>query len=175
MGTAYFILTRPQLSTAAFIQGLNNVEKLISKNRKAWHDYHIEETYESGIVLSGTEVKSVRNARVNLKDSYAKVEGGELFLYNMHISPYEPGNRFNHDPVRARKLLMHKVEIRRLVGKTQEKGYALIPLKVYLKQGLVKIELGLARGKKLYDKRRDIAERDSKREIERQFKEKQQI
>ncbi len=151
------------------------MDKVISKNRKAWHEYHIEETYEAGIVLTGTEVKSVRNARVNLKDSYAKVEGGEIFLYNMHISPYEPGNRFNHDPVRTRKLLMHKVEIRRLAGKIQEKGYAFIPLKIYLKEGLVKIELGLARGKKLHDKRRDIAERDSKREMERQFREKQKI
>ncbi len=152
-----------------------NVNKVISTNRKARHDYHIEETYEAGIVLTGTEVKSVRNTRVNLKDSYAKVEGGEIFLYNMHISPYEPGNRFNHEPLRMRKLLMHKKEIGRLAGKTKEKGYALIPLKIYLREGLVKIELGLARGKKLYDKRRDIAERDSKREMERAFKEKQKI
>ncbi len=149
------------------------MEKVVTKNRKAWHDYHIDETFEVGIVLTGTEVKSIRNARVNLKDSYARVEGGELFLYNMHISPYEPGNRFNHDPLRVRKLLMHKIEIARLGGKTQEKGLALIPLKVYIKQGLVKIELGLARGKKLYDKRRDIADRDSKREMERSFRERQ--
>jgi len=149
------------------------VEKVISKNRKAWHDYHIDETYEAGVVLTGTEVKSVRNARVNLKDSYGRVEGGELFLYNMHISPYDPGNRFNHDPLRVRKLLMHKMEIARLGGKTQEKGLALIPLKIYLTRGLVKIELGLARGKKQYDKRRDIAERDSKREVEREFRQRQ--
>jgi SsrA-binding protein len=149
------------------------VEKVISKNRKARHDYDIEETYEAGIVLTGTEVKSVRNARVNLKDSYARIDNGEIFLYNMHISPYEQGNRFNHEPLRIRKLLMHKMEIFRLYGKIKEKGYALIPLKIYLTKGLVKIELGLARGKKLYDKRRDIAERDSKREVERVFRDKQ--
>ena len=147
--------------------------KVISTNRKARHDYHIEETYEAGIVLTGTEVKSVRNGRVNLKDSYARVENGEIFLYNMHISPYEQGNRFNHDPLRIRKLLMHKIEIERLAGKINEKGYALVPLKIYLDRGLVKIELGLARGKKLYDKRRDIAERDSKREVERAFRDQQ--
>ncbi|MGM0651503.1 MAG: SsrA-binding protein SmpB [Bacillota bacterium] len=151
------------------------MEKVISKNRKAWHDYHIEEAYEAGIVLTGTEVKSIRNSRVNLKDSYARVEGSELFLYNMHVSPYDPGNRYNHDPVRIRKLLMHKSEIGRLAGKTQEKGLALIPLKIYLTRGLVKIELGLARGKKLYDKRRDIAERDSKREVEREFRQRQKL
>jgi SsrA-binding protein len=153
--------------------GRNSVEKVISTNRKARHDYHIEESYEAGIALTGTEVKSVRNARVNLKDSYAKVEGNELFLYNMHISPYEQGNRFNHDPLRVRKLLMHRVEIRRLTGKIKEKGYALIPLKIYLTRGRVKVEIGLARGKKLYDKRRDIAEKDSKREMERAFRDKQ--
>jgi len=151
------------------------MEKVVSKNRKAWHDFHIEEAYEAGIVLTGTEVKSVRNSRVNLKDSYAKVEDGELFLYNMHVSPYDPGNRFNHEPLRTRKLLMHKAEISRLAGKIQEKGYALIPLKIYLLRGLIKVELGLAKGKKKYDKRRDIAERDSKREMEREFKEKQKI
>jgi len=149
------------------------VEKVISKNRKARHDYDIEETYEAGIVLTGTEVKSVRNARVNLKDSYARIDNNEIFLYNMHISPYEQGNRFNHEPLRIRKLLMHKMEISRLYGKIKEKGYALIPLKIYLTKGLVKIELGLARGKKLYDKRRDIAERDSNREMERAFRDKQ--
>ncbi len=149
------------------------MEKVISKNRKAWHDYDIEEAYEVGIVLTGTEVKSVRNARVNLKDSYARIDNGEIFLYNMHISPYEQGNRFNHEPLRIRKLLMHKMEISRLYGKIKEKGYALIPLKIYLTKGLVKIEMGLARGKKLYDKRRDIAERDSKREMERVFRDKQ--
>ena len=149
------------------------MDKVISTNRKARHDYHIEESYEAGIVLTGTEVKSVRNARVNLKDSFAKVEGNELFLYNMHISPYEQGNRFNHDPLRVRKMLMHKIEISRLTGKIKEKGYALIPLKIYLVRGRVKVELGLGRGKKLYDKRRDIAEKDSKREMERVFRDKQ--
>ncbi len=148
------------------------MDKIISTNRKARHDYHIEESYEAGIVLTGTEVKSVRGARVNLKDSYARVENGEIFLYNMHISPYEQGNRFNHDPMRIRKLLMHRIEISRLSGKIKEKGYSLIPLKIYLKKGRIKLELGLARGKKLYDKRRDIAERDSKREMERAFRDK---
>ena len=150
----------------------DNTIKVVSTNRKARHDFHIEDSFEVGIVLTGTEVKSIRNSKVNLKDSYAKVEGGELFLYNMHVSQYDPGNRFNHDPVRTRKLLMHKAEIGRLVGKVKEKGYALIPLKIYLRQGLVKVELGLARGKKKYDKRRDIAERDRKREMERAMKEK---
>ncbi len=150
----------------------DNAIKVVSTNRKARHDYHIEDSFEAGIALTGTEVKSIRSSKVNLKDSYAKVEGGELFLYNMHVSPYDPGNRFNHDPVRTRKLLMHKVEIGRLAGKVQEKGYALIPLKIYLKQGRVKVELGLARGKKKYDKRRDIAERDRKREMERDMKDK---
>ncbi len=151
------------------------MEKVISTNRKARHDYHIEETYEAGIVLTGTEVKSIRNARVNLKDSYARIENGEIFLYNMHISPYEQGNRFNHDPLRVRKLLMHKIEISRLFGKIKEKGYSLIPLKIYLTRGRVKLELGLAKGKKLYDKRRDIAERDSNREMERAFRDKQRV
>ncbi len=149
------------------------MDKVISTNRKARHDYHIDESFEAGIVLTGTEVKSVRNARVNLKDSYARIENGEIFLYNLHISPYEQGNRFNHEPLRVRKLLMRKMEINRLYGKIREKGYALIPLKIYLTMGLVKVELGLARGKKLYDKRRDIAERDSKREVERAFRDKQ--
>ncbi len=150
------------------------MEKQISRNRKAFHDYHIEEAYEAGIVLRGTEVKSIREAKVNLKDSYARVEGNQLFLYNMHISPYEQGNRFNHEPMRIRKLLMHRSEIARLLGKVKEKGYALIPLRVYFKGSLVKIELGLARGKKSYDKRQTIAERDSRREMDRAFKERQQ-
>ncbi len=149
------------------------MEKVVATNRKARHDYHIEENYEAGIVLTGTEVKSIRGSKVNLKDSYARVDNGEIFLYNMHISPYEPGNRYNHDPLRIRKLLMHKMEINRLAGKIKEKGYAIVPLKLYFKRGRVKVELGLARGKKLYDKRRDIAERDSKREVERAFRDKQ--
>ncbi|HOA34752.1 MAG TPA: SsrA-binding protein SmpB [Bacillota bacterium] len=150
------------------------MEKLISRNRKAYHDYHIDETYEAGIVLTGTEVKSLRDSRVNLKDSFARVEGGELFLYNMHISPYDQGNRFNHDPLRTRKLLMHKAEIARLAGKVKEKGYTLIPVKIYFKKGLVKVELALARGKRLYDKRRAIAEREQRREVERNLKDKMQ-
>ena len=147
---------------------------MLAKNRKARHLYDIVENFESGIALQGTEVKSVRDARVNLKDSYAKVENGELFLYNMHISPYTHGNRFNHEPMRPRKLLMHRREINRLGGYVQEKGMTLVPLSLYLRRGKVKVELALARGKKDYDKRQDIAERDAKREMERAFKERQQ-
>lgn len=146
---------------------------LISENRKARHDYHIDESIEAGIVLQGTEVKSVRGRRVNIKDSYAMVENGEVFLVNMHISPYEQANRFNHDPLRKRKLLLNKAEIRRLIGLTREKGLTLIPLKVYLSKGRVKIELGVARGKKQYDKRQDLIAKDARREIERAFRDKQ--
>lgn len=142
-------------------------EKTVCQNRKARHDYHILETYEAGMALKGTEVKSLRAGRANLKDSYARVENGELWLENMHISPYEQGNRFNHDPKRARKLLMHKSEIMRLWGKTREKGLALVPLRVYFRDGRAKVELALAKGKKLYDKREDIARRDAEREIAR--------
>ncbi|WP_027364937.1 SsrA-binding protein SmpB [Desulfotruncus alcoholivorax] len=143
-------------------------------NRKARHEYHIEETYEAGISLKGTEVKSIRAGKANLQDSFARVENGELVLYNMHISPYEQGNQFNHEPKRPRKLLMHKREIMRLYGQTREKGFALIPLKAYFKEnGKVKIELALARGKKKYDKREDIAARDAKREMDRAMKNKQ--
>ncbi len=147
--------------------------KVLVQNRKARHDYHIEKTLEVGIVLQGTEVKSIRAGKANLKDSYASVENGELFLYNMHISPYEQGNRFNHDPLRVRKLLAHKRELRQLIGLTQQKGFTLIPLKMYLSKGFVKLELALAKGKKLYDKRDDLAERSAKREMERAFREKQ--
>ncbi len=149
------------------------MDKILAKNRKARHDYHIEEVYEAGIVLQGTEVKSIREGKVNLKDSYVRVEKGELFLYNMHINPYEHGNIFNHDPLRTRKLLMHKIEIKRLIGLTKEKGYTLIPLKLYLVNGKVKVEFGLAKGKKLYDKRKSLQEKSAKREIERAFKERQ--
>ncbi|MBZ4686622.1 MAG: SsrA-binding protein [Clostridia bacterium] len=146
--------------------------KVVTDNRKARHDYFIEETYEAGIELKGTEVKSLRTGKANLKDAYAFIRDGELFVANMHISPYEKGNRFNPDPKRDRKLLMHKKEIMRLWGKTREKGYTLVPLRIYFnEQGLAKLELALAKGKKLYDKRHDIAERDAKREIERAFKE----
>lgn len=145
--------------------------KVIAENRKARHDYHIEEVIEAGLVLQGTEVKSIRGRRVNLKDSFARVENNEVFLYNMHISPYEQGNRFNHDPLRTRKLLLHRREIRRLIGLSREKGMTLVPLRLYFKRGRVKVELAIARGKKLYDKRRDLAERSANREIERAFRE----
>jgi len=149
--------------------------KLIAQNKKASFDYFIEETYEAGIVLTGTEIKSVRAGKVNLKDSFARIEKGEVFLYNMHISPYEQGNRFNHDPLRTRKLLLHKKEIGKLIGETQQAGYALIPTKIYLKNGLAKIELALARGKKKYDKREDMKKREAQREIERAFRERQKF
>jgi SsrA-binding protein len=151
----------------------NESIKVIAQNRKARHDYFIEETYEAGIVLSGTEVKSIRLGKVNLKDSYANIKDGEVFIHNMHISPYEKGNIFNRDPVRSRKLLLHKKEISKLIGYIQQKGLTLIPLQVYLKRGLVKVELAVARGKKLYDKRDDAAKRDARREMERVFREKQ--
>lgn len=147
--------------------------KVVGRNRKAYHEYHIDEKYEAGIVLTGTEVKSVRNSRVNLREGYAKAENGELFLHNVHISTYDQGNRNNHEPLRTRKLLMHRREINRLYGKMKEKGYTLIPLQVYIRKGLIKIEVGLARGKKLYDKRATIAEKSARREMERAFKEKQ--
>ena len=149
--------------------------KVVAQNRKARHDYFIEETYEAGIVLSGTEVKSVKLGKVNLKDSYADIKNGEVFLHNMHISPYEKGNIFNRDPVRTRKLLLHKKEIKKLIGYIQQKGLTLIPLRVYLNRGWVKVELAVARGKKLYDKRADAAKRDARREMERAFKERQKI
>ena len=139
-------------------------------NRKARHDYQILETYEAGIVLEGTEVKSLRQGRANLKDSFARVEKGEMFLHNLHISPYPNASRFNHDPDRKRKLLLHQWEIRRLLGKTVERGLTLIPLKLYFKGKVAKVELALCRGKKLYDRRKDIAEREAKRDLERRMK-----
>ncbi|MBO2533333.1 MAG: SsrA-binding protein [Thermoactinomycetaceae bacterium] len=145
--------------------------KVIARNKKALHDYHIEETYEAGIVLTGTEIKSIRQGRVNLRDSFARIEDGEVYLLNMHISPYEQGNRFNPDPTRTRKLLLHKEEIRKLIGLTRQKGYTLIPLDVHLRNGFAKVQLALAKGKKQYDKRADIAKRDAQREIERRLKE----
>lgn len=144
--------------------------KIIAQNKKARHDYFIEQTFEAGIVLVGTEVKSIRQGKVNLKDSYAAVENGEVILSGMHISPYEKGNIFNKDPMRDRKLLLHRHEINKLVGYTQKKGFTLIPLQIYLKRGKVKLELAVAKGKKLYDKREDIAKRDAKREMERKLK-----
>lgn len=149
--------------------------KIIAQNKKARHDYFIEETYEAGIVLAGTEVKSVRQGNVNIKDSYAVIKDGEVFLYNMHISPYEKGNIFNRDPLRTRKLLLHRREINKLTGYVQQKGYTLVPLKVYLKRGWVKIELAVAKGKKSYDKRQSIAKRDAQREMERAFRERQKM
>lgn len=141
--------------------------KIIAKNKRARHDYYVVDSVEAGIVLRGTEVKSVRLGKVQLVDGFAKVDGGELFLYGVHISPYEQGNRFNVDPRRTRKLLLHKSEIRRLDRQVREKGMALVPLSVYLKRGRVKLEVGVCRGKKLYDKRRAIAERDADRDMER--------
>ncbi|MGI6492330.1 MAG: SsrA-binding protein SmpB [Pelotomaculum sp.] len=145
--------------------------KTVTENRKARHEYHIMETFEAGIALSGTEVKSLRAGKANLQDSFARVDKGELMLYNMHISPYEQGNQFNHEPKRPRRLLMHKREIMRLLGKTREKGLALIPLKVYFRNGWAKVELALARGKKLYDRREDMAAKDARREMDRAMKE----
>lgn len=146
--------------------------RIVASNRKARHEYFIEDTIEAGIVLKGTEVKSIRAGRINVKESYAIVENGEIFIYNMHISPYEQGNIHNVDPIRKRKLLLHKREIKRLEAQVMQKGYTLIPLTVYINEdGLVKIELALGKGKKLYDKREDIAKRDAIRKIERQVKE----
>jgi SsrA-binding protein len=142
-------------------------EQNISENRKARHDFFIEETYEAGVALQGTEVKSCRAGRVNLRDGYASVENGEVFLFNVHISPYEQASRFNHEPVRKRKLLLHRSEIRRLYGNVKEAGYTIVPLRLYFKAGRVKVELGLAKGKKEYDKRDDVAARDAAREIGR--------
>ncbi|KKI92950.1 single-stranded DNA-binding protein [Bacillus sp. SA1-12] len=149
--------------------------KTVAQNKKANHDYTIEETYEAGIVLQGTEIKSVRNGRVQLKDSFARVERGEVFLHNMHISPYEQGNRYNHDPLRTRKLLLHKREIVKLIGAAKEEGYALVPLKMYLKNGYAKVLIGLGKGKKKYDKREDLKKKEAKRDIERAFRERQKI
>jgi SsrA-binding protein len=145
--------------------------KVISENRKAFHDYYIEDRMEAGIILTGTEIKSIRNARVNLKDSYARLDNGEIWVHQMHISPYEQGNRFNHDPLRPRKLLMHRSEINKLAGKIQQQGLTLIPIKIYLKKGMAKVELAVCQGKKNYDKRQAIAEREGKRDIERAMKE----
>ena len=145
--------------------------KQLAENRKARHEYFIEDTYECGLVLVGTEVKSIRAGKVNLKDSYAQVKNGEAFIIGMHISPYEQGNIYNRDPFRPRKLLLHKSEIRKLYKLSQADGYSLIPLKLYLRDGLVKMELAVAKGKKLYDKRHTIAERDAQRDIERRVRE----
>ncbi len=145
-------------------------QKLIANNKKAFHDYFIDETYEAGIALHGTEVKSMRMGKCSIKESFIRIENGEVFVYGMHVSPYEKGNLFNKDPLRVKKLLLHKHEINRLEGKIKEKGYTLVPLQVYFKEGKVKVEIGLARGKKLYDKRETIAKKDARREAEREFK-----
>ena len=144
--------------------------KLIANNKKAYHDYFIEDTYEAGISLHGTEVKSLRMGKCSVKEAFIRSEGNEMFIYQMHISPYEKGNIFNKDPLRPRKLLLHKQEIRKMIGQATQKGYTFVPLKVYFKGSLVKVEVGLARGKKLYDKRDDIAKKDMRRETEREFK-----
>lgn len=144
--------------------------KLIANNKKAYHDYFVEDTYEAGISLAGTEVKSLRMGKCSLKESFIKEERGELFIYGMHISPYEKGNIFNKDPLRVRKLLLHRYEINKIMGKATLKGYTIVPLKVYFKGSLVKVEIGLAKGKKLYDKREDTAKKDLRREMERDFK-----
>ena len=144
--------------------------RLIANNKKAYHDYFIEETYEAGIALHGTEVKSLRMGKCSIKESFVRIENEEVYIYGMHISPYEKGNIFNRDPLRVKKLLLHKSEIRKMKGKIAEKGYTLVPLKVYFNRSLVKVEIGLARGKKLYDKRDDIAKKDQRREVEREFK-----
>ena len=144
--------------------------KLIANNKKAYHDYFIEDTYEAGISLAGTEVKSIRMGKCSVKESFIRIEKGEVWVYGMHISPYEMGNIFNKDPLRPKKLLLHKYEINKLLGKIKEKGFTLVPLQVYFKDGKAKIEMGLCRGKKLYDKRQDIAKKDQRREAEKDFK-----
>lgn len=144
--------------------------KMIANNKKAYHDYFILDTYEAGISLAGTEVKSLRMGKCSIKESFIRIDKGEVFIYGMHISPYEKGNIFNKDPLRERKLLLHKAEINKLFGKIKEKGVAIVPLKVYFKGSLVKVEIGLAKGKKLYDKRQDIAKKDQQREASRDFK-----
>ena len=144
--------------------------RLIANNKKARHDYFLEETFEAGVELHGTEVKSLRQGNCSIKESFVHIENGEIIIYGMHISPYEKGNIFNKDPLRPKRLLMHKKEIARLLGKIKEKGYTLVPVQVYFKGSLVKVEIALARGKKLYDKRQDIAKKDARREAERDFK-----
>ncbi|NLK98783.1 SsrA-binding protein SmpB [Defluviitalea saccharophila] len=144
--------------------------KLIAQNKKAHHDYFIEDTYEAGIVLAGTEVKSIRMGKASIKESFIRVKDGEVFIYNMHINPYEKGNIFNKDPLRTRKLLLHRREINKILGAVTQKGYTLVPLKLYIKGSLVKVLIGVAKGKKLYDKREDIAKKDQRRQAEKDFK-----
>ena len=144
--------------------------KLVANNKKAYHDYFIEEKYEAGLVLHGTEVKSLRMGKCSIKEAFIRIENGEVFIYGMHISPYEKGNIFNKDPLLVRKLLLHKSQIQKLIGNSAEKGYTIVPLQVYFSNGRAKIEIGLAKGKKLYDKRQDIAKKDQKREAEKELK-----
>ena len=145
-------------------------QKLVANNKKAYHDYFIDETYEAGIALHGTEVKSMRMGKCSIKESFIRIENEEVYVYGMHVSPYEKGNLFNKDPLRVKKLLLHRYEINKLIGKVKEKGYTLVPLQVYFKDGKVKVEIGLARGKKLYDKRESIAKKDQMREAQKEFK-----
>lgn len=147
--------------------------KLIAQNKKARHDYAVEETYEAGLVLQGTEIKAIRGGRVNLKDSFARVQNGEIFIHNMHISPYEQGNRFNHEPLRTRKLLLHRKQINKLIGDSKEAGYSIVPLKLYIKNGVAKLLIGLARGKKKYDKREDLKRKEANRSIQRELAQRQ--
>lgn len=149
---------------------MNDRIKLVANNKKAYHDYFIDDKYEAGIELFGTEVKSIRMGKCSVKEAFVKIDKGQVYIYRMHISPYEKGNIFNKDPLRTRRLLLHKSEIMKLNGKISEKGYTLMPLQVYFKGSLVKVEIGLARGKKLYDKRADIAKKDQRRELEKEFK-----
>ena len=144
--------------------------RLIDNNKKAYHEYFILEKYEAGIVLHGTEVKSLRMGKCSIKEAFIRIEEGEMYIYGMHISPYEKGNIFNNDPLRVRKLLLHRQEIRKIQGHITQKGYTIVPLSVYFSGSLVKVEIGLAKGKKLYDKRQDIAKKDQRREAERKFK-----
>ena len=144
--------------------------KLVANNKKAYHDYFIDEKYEAGIELHGTEVKSIRMGKCSVKESFIRIENGEVFVYGMHVSPYEKGNIFNKDPLRVKKLLLHKKEIQKLLGKTTQKGYTIVPVEVYLNKGLVKVQIALAKGKKLYDKREALAQKDQRREAERDFK-----
>ncbi|MFC0525596.1 SsrA-binding protein SmpB [Pontibacillus salicampi] len=144
--------------------------KQVAQNRKASHDFYIEDTFEAGIVLKGTEIKSIRAGRVNMKDSFARVNKGEVFLHNLHISAYEQGNQFNHEPTRMRKLLLHRKQIDRLIGETQQEGYSLVPLKMYIKNGVAKVLIGLGKGKKKYDKREDLKRKQAKRDIDRAIK-----
>ena len=149
--------------------------KLVANNKKAYHDYFIEEKHEAGIVLHGTEVKSMRMGKCSIKEAFIRIENGEVFVYGMHVSPYEKGNIFNKDPLRVKKLLLHKQEINKLTGKIAEKGYTLVPLQVYFKDGKAKVEIGLAKGKKMYDKRHDIARKDQRREAEKELKIKMRV